>query len=74
MARSKKASFAPSPINKASLESSMEELRARFDEASKELEQFIASAQSSVEEKKQALTKMQGEYQGLKALLTTYRW
>lgn len=65
---------ASKPLTKPDVEVRVAELRKKFEDESKNLEQYVQNSQATIDAKKVELSQMQGEYNGLMALLNNYNW
>lgn len=77
MAKTTKPEVEPAghpPLKKEDIETRVSELRKKFEEESKNLEDYIKNSQATVDAKKVELSQMQGEFNGLMALLNNYNW
>lgn len=62
------------PLTKPDVEARVKELREKFETESKNLEAYIKNSNATVDAKRAELAQMQGEYNGLMALLNNYNW
>lgn len=62
------------PLTKTDVEARVKELREKFETESKNLEAYIKNSNATVDAKRAELAQMQGEYNGLMALLNNYNW
>ena len=60
-------------ISKADIEKSIENLRQKFEEDSKNLETFTRNSQARIDAAKSELVRMQGEFNALTELLNNYQ-
>lgn len=72
--RAPKPPKASNPLTKTDVEARVKELREKFETESKNLEAYVKNSQATIDAKRAELAQMQGEYNGLMALLNNYNW